>query len=54
LFDHLDPAGAWFSLAGRRRLPDQRAAPAWARDYRVFLAMHEHRRLLDAVVEAPR
>jgi FGGY-family pentulose kinase len=54
LFDQLDQAAARFSQAGRRRLPDQRAASAWARDYRVFLEMHEHRRQLDAVVEAPR
>lgn len=48
---HPDLAAAAAALAptGTERRPDPKAQATFARDYRAFLLMHEHRRALDAL-----
>jgi FGGY-family pentulose kinase len=49
LFADLPTAAAAMAREGARRHPDPAATARLARDYRVFLLMHEQRRALDAV-----
>jgi len=50
LYPDLANAAAAMARAGEVIAPDPAEAERYARDYRVFLAMHEHRRALDAVI----
>jgi len=49
LYPDLAPAAAAMARAGAVIAPDPAKAKGYARDYRVFLAMHEQRRALDAI-----
>jgi ribulose kinase len=49
LYPDLASAAAAMARAGEVRAPNPARAAAYARDYRIFLAMHEHRRALDAI-----
>jgi FGGY-family pentulose kinase len=48
----LPEAAAAMAPAGRERAPDPAAAERFARDYKAFLLMHEHRRALDRLAAA--
>jgi ribulose kinase len=50
LFPDLPGAAAAMARDGAVREPDPERCLAYDRDYRAFLAMHEHRRGLDAIL----
>lgn len=52
LHPDLPAAAAAMAPRGRERLPDPAAAARFARDYRIFLLMHEHRQALDGIMRA--